>query len=249
MPLMMKLSSLSTLCSTWRVAGFFFSSLEQRRKVGLSLTRKVSTCTSPCGEDQRVPCAASRAFGTSLLGRPMRMPVAGSTTTLQPNSCSWLSAAAISAARCSAVSIAGDLGLVALLEIADGGFHRVVAGRSAGIVARPIERRLDLPPLGGGMPASSADGAARTLARRRPCGLCLGRRGLRRRLCGRHWSRASRGALRWRGLCSARCFLAAGAAVLDRIRIARSHPSAPARRSGAESEREQDDRRAATHRY
>ena len=66
--------------------------------------RKVSTCTSPWADDQRVPRAASRACGTILVGRPMRMPVAGSTTTLQPNSCSCLLAAASRVARSAGVS-------------------------------------------------------------------------------------------------------------------------------------------------
>ena len=79
--------------------------LEQRGSLRSgSLMRKVSTCTSPCADDQRVPCAASRACGTILVGRPMRMPVAGSTTTLQPNSCScaWRRRAASARSAASA---------------------------------------------------------------------------------------------------------------------------------------------------
>ena len=112
MPLMKKLSSCSALDSTLRVAGCFFSLLEQRGKGEPgSLMRKVSTCTSPCADDQRVPCAASRACGTSLVGRPMRMPVAGSTTTLQPNSSSCALAAAIRSARSAGVSTPVTLAL------------------------------------------------------------------------------------------------------------------------------------------
>ena len=51
-----------------------------------------------------MPCAASRACGTILVGRPMRMPVAGSTTTLQPYSASCALAAATRSARSDVVS-------------------------------------------------------------------------------------------------------------------------------------------------
>ena len=105
MPLMKKLSSCSTLVSILRVAGSFFCCSNSAASVSLgSLMRKVSTCTSSWAEDQRVPRAASRACGTSLVGRPMRMPVAGSTTTFQPNSSSCTLAAATSSARSASVS-------------------------------------------------------------------------------------------------------------------------------------------------
>ena len=113
MPLMKKLSSCSTLVSILRVAGSFFSCSNSAASLSSgSLMRKVSTCTSPWAEDQRVPRAASRACGTSLLGRPMRMPVAGSTTTLQPNSSSCSLAAASSAARSGGVSTPVTLALL-----------------------------------------------------------------------------------------------------------------------------------------
>ena len=105
MPLMKKLSSCSALVSIRRVAGCVFSCSNSAASVSPGLVmRKVSTCTSPCADDQRVPRAASRACGTSLVGRPMRMPVAGSTTTLQPNSSSCALAAAIRSACSDGVS-------------------------------------------------------------------------------------------------------------------------------------------------
>ena len=55
------------------------------------------------------------------------MPVAGSTTTLQPNSSSCALAAATRVCAFGRREHAGDLGLVALLEIPDRGEHRVVA--------------------------------------------------------------------------------------------------------------------------
>ena len=105
MPLMVKPSSFSALLSTRRAAGSFFSRSNSAASVRpASLMRKVSTFTSPCADDQRVPCAVSRALGSILLGKPMRMPVAGSTTTFQPYSASCALAAAIRSARSDAVS-------------------------------------------------------------------------------------------------------------------------------------------------
>ena len=123
--------------------------------------RKVSTCTSPCAEDQRVPCAASRACGTSLVGRPMRTPVAGSTTTLQPNSSSCALAAATSSARSVGVSTPVILALLRfwkfLMAASIGSSPPVDAGDSRPTTtappgfsaARPAEcrrARLEAPP-------------------------------------------------------------------------------------------------------
>ena len=94
-----------------------------------------------------MPRAASRACGTSLLGRPMRMPVAGSTTTFQPNSSCVRLGGGDQLRAFGRRQHAGDLGLVALLEILDRGQHGVVAAAHAGIVARPQQRRLDFQAL------------------------------------------------------------------------------------------------------
>ena len=108
-----------------------------------------------------MPCAASRTCGTSLVGRPMRTPVAGSTTTLQPYSASCALAAATRSARSDVVStpvilalwrfwkflIAASIGSSPPVEAAKSPDH----DNAAWIFCRSA----------GGMPASaSLDGAA-----------------------------------------------------------------------------------------
>src|SRR5579884_1192262 len=96
--------------------------------------RKVSTRNSSCADDQRVPRGASLARGRSLLGRPRRMPVAGSVTRRQPNSFSCWRAAASRAVRCSCVSSPVTLALLRrwkfLTATMNGSSPSAVAGKS-----------------------------------------------------------------------------------------------------------------------
>ena len=142
---------------------------------------------------------------------------------------------------------AGDLGLIALLEVADGGFRGAAAGRFTGVVTRPIERRLDLLPFG------ERNGGE--FGRWR--GLGFGRRRLHHLLFRRSLDRLDGRWFGWRGLCrlrfhdclahdgmllGCRCGLLHRAGRPDLLRLR-------ARQAGAENEREQDDRGTATHCY
>ena len=192
MPLMEKSPGCSALDSTWRDAGSFFSFSNSAARSPASLMRKVSTCISPCADDQRVPRAASRACGMSLGGKPMRAPVAGSATTLQPNSSSCSLCRRDEARAFGGRERAGDFCLRSLLEILDRGEHRIVVAADAAIVARPHQRRLDRQPLDRpGMPANASASGRLPPPFSPACGLLFltARSPWPRRACRPAWAR------------------------------------------------------------